>query len=298
MTEPATTEPTDRRRVDSVGRPVDSSTVSVAGQTIAYAEYGDPVGQPVVLFHGTPGTHQLGGLFAPAATARGVRLLAFDRPGYGDSEPWPERSLPDIGTVVAGVLDAAGVDSAGLIGFSGGGPHALAVAATHGNRVRRVDVISGSTPPDIGDQPPPVQRLLSGMAERMPRLVRGLFSGHAWIAARHSPSLFLSQYTDRDLDSFDEAVVDQLTAEFVAAVGGSRPGVATEFRLLGTKWGILIDKIEQPVGFWHGTRDTNVRLTGVQQLSQRLPNSRLTTVTGDHLSTLVDCRARVVACHS
>lgn len=114
----------------SVGRPVDSATVSVAGRSVAYAEYGAPAGRPVAVLHGTPGSSRLAGLFAPAAAEQGVRLLAVDRPGYGDSEPWPDRSLADIGSVVTSVLDDAGVDAAGLVGFSGGGPHALAVAAT------------------------------------------------------------------------------------------------------------------------------------------------------------------------
>jgi|AntDeeMinimDraft_5_1070356.scaffolds.fasta_scaffold01083_7 pimeloyl-ACP methyl ester carboxylesterase len=276
--------------------PVDSAGVSVAGRTVAYTEYGDPTGRPAVLLHGTPGSRRFGGLFAPAAAEQGVRLLAVDRPGYGDSEAWPERSIADIGVVVAAVLDDAGVEQAGIIGFSGGGPHALAVAATHPDRVSSVDVISGSTPSSVGETPPP-QRLLEGLAAATPRLFGGLFGLQAWVADHLSPSVFLSQYTDREIETFDEQVVDHLSAEFVDAVGGRRPGVATEFRLLGEPWGFDVAGIDRPVRLWHGDADTNVPLAGVRQLDQRLPNSRLTTVDGDHLSTLLDCRQRVLAAH-
>jgi len=279
-----------------VERPIDEASVSAAGRTVAYAEYGDPAGRPVVVLHGTPGSRRFGGLFAPAAAERGVRLLAVDRPGYGDSAAWPERSIADIGAVVVAVLDDAGVDRAGVVGFSGGGPHALAVAATHPDRVRSVDVISGSTPPSVGETPAP-QRLLAAMAASTPRLFGGLFGVQAWIADHVSPSVFLSQYTERGVDSFDERVVDHLSAEFVAAVGGRRPGVATEFRLLAEAWEFDVDDIDRPVRLWHGTEDTNVPLAGVRQLSQLLPEGELRTVDGDHLSTLLDCRQPVLASH-
>jgi pimeloyl-ACP methyl ester carboxylesterase len=278
-------------------RPVETARISVAGRTIAYAEYGDPAGRPVVLLHGTPGSRRFGGLFASAAADEGVRLLAVDRPGYGDSEPWPERSLSDIGPVVAAVLDDAGADTAGLVGFSGGGPHALAVAATRSDRVTSVDVLSGATPPSVGETPRP-QRLLAGLAAATPRLFGGLFGLQARIAAHVSPAVFLSQYTDRRIESFEQATVDHLTAEFVAAVGGSRPGVATEFRLLGEPWGVAIEEIDRPVRLWHGQADTNVPLAGVQELAWRLPNGELRTVDGDHLSTLIDRRADVLARHT
>ena len=301
MAEPATTGSVGRASGSSVAdgqrRSVGSARVSVGGRAVAYAEYGDPAGQPVVGLHGTPGSRRFGGMFAPAAAEQGVRLLAIDRPGYGDSAAWPERSLTDIGDVVAGVLDDVGVERAGVIGVSGGGPHALAVAATHPDRVTSVDVLSGATPPSSGPTPFS-QRLLAGIASATPRLFRGLFGLQAWIADHVSPSVFLSQYTEREVDAFDERIVDHLTAEFVAAVGGGRPGVATEFRLLGEPWEFDVAAVDRPVRLWHGQADTNVPLAGVRQLSQRLTEGELRTVDGDHLSTLLACRGRVLARHA
>ena len=278
---------------DDQRHPADATHVSVGGRTVAYAEYGDPGGRPVVGLHGTPGSRQFGRLFTRAAAEQGVRLLAVDRPGYGESAAWPERSLTDVGDIVAAVLDDAGVERAGVIGFSGGGPHALAVAATHSDRVTSVDVISGATPPSVGETPLP-QRLLAGMAAAMPRLFGGLFGLQAWVADHVSPAVVLSQYTDRGIDTVDRRIVDHLTAEFVAAVGGGRPGVATEFRLLGEPWGFAVEAVGRPVRLWHGTRDTNVPLAGVRQLARRLPAGELRTVDGDHLSALLDCRSRVL----
>ncbi|MFC6736107.1 alpha/beta fold hydrolase, partial [Halolamina salina] len=92
--------------------PPHTTTCSTAeNRQLAYAEYGDPDGVPVLFLHGTPGSRRLGELFADDAEERGVRLLAPDRPGYGRSEPWLDRSVADAGTAVADLVDDAGVES-------------------------------------------------------------------------------------------------------------------------------------------------------------------------------------------
>lgn len=90
------------------------------GHRLAYAEYGDPAGIPVIFLHGTPGSRLLGALFDDRAEESSVRLLAYERPGFGRSPPWKDRSIPDVGTSVTAVLDEFGIETAGLIAFSGG----------------------------------------------------------------------------------------------------------------------------------------------------------------------------------
>src|SRR5688500_4433105 len=63
------------------------------GRTVGYAEYGDPDGVPLLFFHGTPGSRlQLRALDEPARRHH-VRLLAPDRPGFGESSPQPGRTV-------------------------------------------------------------------------------------------------------------------------------------------------------------------------------------------------------------
>ncbi|MFB6152239.1 MAG: alpha/beta fold hydrolase [Haloarculaceae archaeon] len=135
-------------------------TVSVDGRTVAYAEYGDPDGTPVLFFHGTPGSRVLGALYDEPARDRGVRVIAPDRPGYGRSSPWPDRTFADAPAFAVPVLDDAGVDRAGVVGFSGGGPHALALAATRGDRVTRVDLVASAAPPDCVEDADHLRTLL------------------------------------------------------------------------------------------------------------------------------------------
>jgi pimeloyl-ACP methyl ester carboxylesterase len=261
---------------------------------VAYAEYGDPAGHPVVFFHGTPGTCRLGRLFDTPARREGVRVLAVDRPGYGGSSPWPTRDLTDTDAFVRPVLDDAGVDRAGVVGFSGGGPHALAFAATCGDCVTSVDVVAGAAPSPT----PPAQRLLGRLASTTPRLLSGLFRAQAWLATRVSPAVVVSQYTSATGRIPDE-VATLVARDFADAVGGARRGAVTELRLLAAPWELPLATVDSPVRLWHGTHDANVPLEGARALRDRLPDARLHTVEdADHLRSLLRSRDRILTRHA
>ena len=99
------------------------------GRTLAYTEYGDPRGTPVMFFHGTPGSRLFHHPDGSIATNLGARLVAIDRPGFGSSDPDPERTLTDWPADVTAVADALGIGELAVAGFSGGGPYVAACAA-------------------------------------------------------------------------------------------------------------------------------------------------------------------------
>ena len=108
--------------------PVEHATRTVEtpdGRTIGVHEAGDPDGFPVVYHHGTPGS---GLLYASWATP-GVRLIGYDRAGYGASTRRAGRSVADVAADIDAIADALGLDRFGTWGLSGGGPHALATGA-------------------------------------------------------------------------------------------------------------------------------------------------------------------------
>lgn len=264
------------------------------GRTVAYAEYGDPGGTPVLFCHGTPGSRLLGAVVGDEARERGVRVLAPDRPGYGTSDPWPGRTLADTGAFLAPVLDDAGVDRAGVVGFSGGGPHAVAFAATHGDRVAAVDLVASAVPPDCLADPPRVQRLLETLAGRAPGALGGLFRLQTAVARRASPSTVVSRYTTDGTDRVPDDVAALVRRDFLEAVGASRNGVVTESRALGREWDVSLDRIDCPVRLWHGERDTNVPVAAARRFAERLPDADLTVFDDvDHLGTLLRCRSRM-----
>jgi pimeloyl-ACP methyl ester carboxylesterase len=268
-------------------------TVDTERGRVAYTEYGDSGGVPVLFFHGTPGSRLLGAVYADAARERGLRVLAVDRPGYGDSEPWPERTLADTGAFAVPVLDDAGVDRAGVVGFSGGGPHALALAASHPDRVRQVALVGGAVPQDCGPADPLTQRLLGTLAARTPRLLGGLLRVQTWVA-RRNPSAVLGQYTSGDTGDVPADVTELVGRDFVEALETSRNGLLVESRLFGRPWDVTLEGIDVPVGLWHGERDENVPLEGARGLQERLPEAELTTFETDHLRTLLASRSAVL----
>jgi pimeloyl-ACP methyl ester carboxylesterase len=107
------------------------------GRTLAVAEWGDPNGIGMFALHGTPGG-RIGYWMDPGIYARyGLRRLTFDRPGYGDSTRHKGRTVADVVPDIETIANALGIDQFAVTGGSGGGPHALAVAALLGDRVLR-----------------------------------------------------------------------------------------------------------------------------------------------------------------
>src|SRR5262249_9985735 len=98
-------------------------------------ECGDPYGELVVYHHGTPAFGRPEDGWAEDAAVRGIRLIGYDRPGYGGSARHGGRSVVDVATDVAAIADALGVARFRTWGASGGGPHALACAAILPDRV-------------------------------------------------------------------------------------------------------------------------------------------------------------------
>src|SRR6201997_10959 len=98
---------------------------------VGYAEYGDPSGPVVLWFHGTPGGRRQFPLVGRRAAEKlGLRVVTVERPGSGLSDPHPYRGVADWATDMAHVADALGAERLAVVGLSGGGPYALACAAT------------------------------------------------------------------------------------------------------------------------------------------------------------------------
>jgi pimeloyl-ACP methyl ester carboxylesterase len=121
------------------------------GRTLTYAEWGDPEGFPVFTLHGTPGSRFARHYDESAYVDAGARVITYDRPGYGGSSRHRGRRIVDCVPDVEALADALGIERFAIIGGSGGGPHALAVAARLPERVTRVACAVGIVPFDTQD---------------------------------------------------------------------------------------------------------------------------------------------------
>ncbi len=110
---------------------------------------GPPDGEPVVLLHGFPQDSSAFDRLVPALHAGGLRTLAPDQRGYSPAARPRGRSsyrMRELVDDTLALLDAAGLESAHVVGHDWGGGVAWALAAWHPERVRTLTALSTPHP--------------------------------------------------------------------------------------------------------------------------------------------------------
>lgn len=250
------------------------------GRTLAYAEYGDPNGTPVIFFHGNPGSRYMHHPDESRTAALGVRMITPDRPGYGLSDYQPGRTLLDTAADVEAMAGSLGLDTFNVIGVSAGGPHALAAAFALPNRVRRVAVVSGAAPfdredplADVSDDyrqaykvakwPGWLLRLLMRMQIRSERQN----PDKAWAGV-------LARANDYDREILSDIEVEaQVRGYRTEAVKKGVRGWVQEARLLVRPWGFALKGIGQPVALWYWRDDPLVPPQMGRYIESQLPQA-------------------------
>jgi pimeloyl-ACP methyl ester carboxylesterase len=105
------------------------------GRVLRYQIAGTAHGHAVFLLHGALGSRLVHNSLSAAASDAGIRLVSYDRPGYGGSTPHPGRTVATAADDITAIADQLGVDRLAVWGQSGGGPFALACAALLPDRV-------------------------------------------------------------------------------------------------------------------------------------------------------------------
>ncbi|MBA3261730.1 MAG: alpha/beta hydrolase [Thermoleophilaceae bacterium] len=202
--------------------------VEVSGGKFAISELGDPAGQPVVYCHGGLNSRRDIHFAARVARRAGVRILAIDRPGIGGSTPQRERTLSTWGGDVERVADALELDRFTVLGWSFGGPFALACASVLGTRVGAVGIVGGMTPLDrpgkADELGTAIGRRLLRWAPKRPRAAAAYLA-----SSKLEPAGLLYRQVRSELPASDAKVLDGLgrtaaTAPFREAIRRTRVG--------------------------------------------------------------------------
>jgi pimeloyl-ACP methyl ester carboxylesterase len=248
------------------------------GRTLAYTSSGTADGSPVIVHHGTPGSRLFAAVFSDVASEQGIRLITPDRPGYGRSSPPPsDWTWRDWQTDLSELVHAEAIDQAALLGFSGGGPFALA-AATSG-WVSRVGVVSTVIPP--------ANTALTRLSKH-PFALRVLFRAASVLASVAGPKAVVTQYTDRSVsDSVSKAIAE----DFHEALQQGAKAIVRENRLFASD-SIQPQQLSVPVRAWHGTRDENAPLPPVQAFMTAMQGALVSSET-DHFGTLLEYQRNV-----
>jgi len=258
------------------------------GRILAFAEYGDPAGKPVFFFHGTPGSR----FFRPPdeITHRlGVRLVCFDRPGYGESAFQQKRTLLNWPKDVAQVADHLGISRFAVAGHSGGGPHTLACAYALPDRIIAAATISGAGPVDAPGATVGMTSI-NKFGFKFGRYVPwpiGYFL--IWLIYHNrcsDPAKAMDNdkgkrpLADDELIEMPEVRNTCLQSELEAFRPGIK-GMAWDVRLITSPWKFLLHDIKGPVHLWHGTTDDLTSVPMVRYMAQEIPNSHLTLFEGE-----------------
>src|SRR5712691_1427048 len=113
---------------------------------IAFEEYGDANGVPVIFCHGWPSSRTMARLTDEPARDLGIRIISPDRPGISGSSLQPDRKLADWPRLVERIADHLGIRDFRILAISGGAPYAYATAAAMPERVRAIAIVGGAAP--------------------------------------------------------------------------------------------------------------------------------------------------------
>jgi len=265
------------------------------GRRLGYAEFGDPRGKPLLFFHGYPGSRWDGAETGHAAERVGVRLIAPDRPGMGLSDYQPKRRLLDWPQDVLELTNALGLEHFAVLGYSGGGPYALACAYQLDTRLRAVGVIAGIGPltePGALDGMVKNNIRLFQLARRTPWLLRLIFSLN-----RRMDTLKLMQAAVPQMPTVDQDVMHQpgvlegIAKDYGEAFRQGTRGVVHEGALYASDWGFRLSEVTRPVQLWHGEQDTNAPAAMGRFQARHLPDCQATFYPADGHISIIDKHA-------
>jgi pimeloyl-ACP methyl ester carboxylesterase len=258
--------------------------VSVGTRVLSAEVAGAMDGFPVFLLHGTPGSGSGPRPRSSVLYQQGIRLISYDRPGYGSSSRLPNRRVVDAATDVRAIANWLGVKRFAVVGRSGGGPHALACAAVLPHRVKRVAVLVGLAPWNADDlnwydgmSAENARKHVAadrGPADQMHEL-RALAEQTAADPERLLEEL-RTQMSGPDLRFIQSVLYRRLLMKSYAEGLKAGPyGWLDDILAFRREWGFALDTIVPLVRLWHGAHDTFAPVSHSRWLAQRIPRSEV-----------------------
>jgi pimeloyl-ACP methyl ester carboxylesterase len=260
----------------------DRRTISTEdGRKICLLEAGQPDGVPVLVLRGSPHSRLLYGCWVQDAQARGIRLISYERPGYGGSTRQSGRTVASAASDVAAIARELGLNRVSVWGVSGGGPHALACAALLPGLVVAAAVLGSIAP-----YPAEGLDYCAGMgADNVADFKAALDGGETHRQAVEASARKLLQ-ADLEplvqalhslLSPVDAAVLTTDFANFLLrsvreGVGESRDGMIDDDIAHIAPWGFELSQIRIPVLLMHGEQDRFVPVSHSRWLASKIPN--------------------------
>ena len=275
------------------------------GRKISIVEAGKLDGKPVIAHNGTPGSRLLYKSWVEDAEKKGIRLIGYDRPGYGGSTPQPGRTVADAASDVAAIAKALKIDRIGVWGVSGGGPHALACAALLPDLVAAAASLASPAPyGSIG------LNWMEGMGEdnveefgaalQGQKVLEKFISSAAENFLKSTPATLVEAFRTLVSPVDAKALTDDFASYLFECMREgitlSRKGWIDDDLAFTKPWGFELNQIRIPVMVMQGDQDKMVPFTHGQWLSLHVPGAITRLLKGDgHLTLSAN---RVAEVHS
>jgi pimeloyl-ACP methyl ester carboxylesterase len=258
------------------------------GRQLCLCDIGMQTDTAILLLHGLPGSRLLGDDVEKLALNHRVRIIAVDRPGYGDSDPLPLNYIREYGRGFAEFADLVALDQFHVVGFSAGAAYALAIAAENPARVISITLISSVTPPHLKRKTilGCWARKLFSAAPNLTSAILKYYLRHHEYNLKHDPDRFIQWLTpylsswDRNklLDPAFSTERELFLRHITEGCRNGLAGVIADLRLLSQHWHIEFEKLDQPIIMWHGSDDAVSPLSELHGFSRLLPHHELNVI--------------------
>ena len=258
-----------------------------------------PADGAVLLFHhGSPSAGTPGRRFLEAAAERGLRYVAFSRPGYGASTRRPGRSVADVAEDAVTVLDHLSAERCYTMGWSGGGPHTLATAALLPDRVIAATAVASVSPYEAegldflagmgAENIVEFNAALAGPAELQP-LLEAQWPTLRTVAAEDVADALGDLIPPVDRAALTGELAEEMAEDLHVALGHGIWGWFDDDLAFTRPWGFDLTSIRVPLSIWQGEQDRMVPYAHGVWLAAALPRAHAHLLPDHgHLSLAVD----------
>lgn len=272
------------------------------GRFLEYFDNGISSTSAIVFHHGTPAHASLWSAWLDLAASKGIRALSYSRAGYGISDRNEGRTVFSNNGDIRELLDSFGIRDFISIGWSGGGPHALATTMMNGSK-------GAITLAGVGEYGAADLNFLAGMGpeneEEFGEALKGESEISAWmdknaVAFKDVTDVEIREALggligDADKKALDGAVADEYATATRKGLAVSFDGWIDDDIAFVQPWGFALSGISVPVLIWQGDQDLMVPHAHSYWLEKHIPTGKLHFVPGHgHISLIADYKDEII----